>query len=236
MRSISQFFIFGYLAKGAKILLITLLVSVSFAGRAQLLTNLGPYRNQLFLNSGYYLSFANYSLGWIHKEHIKLIKRDVMSILDFSFPISNNFYTRFVFRKGLQTNIWQDSTWRIPIAILGSSDKVITDIFRVHNFVTDLFLNPGIYKRGYTLALDLDYKVIWISHIKKTTPDGSSSLEKRPVHSKVALGLALGINYKRFTYLLRTGYQQTADLESHPYNFYAILQLGFNCNFKKDKK
>ncbi|HXB41192.1 MAG TPA: hypothetical protein VNZ49_11670 [Bacteroidia bacterium] len=222
--------------KGAKILLITVLLSVSFGLRAQLLTNLGQYRNQLFVNTGYYLSFANYSVGWFHNEHVKFLKRDVAGILDFSFPISNNFYTRFVFRKGFQANIWQDSTWRIPVAIIGSSDKVITSLFRIHNFVTDFFFNPGIYKRKYTIALDLDYKVIWFSHYHKTaSTDPSAAPKPDKIHAKFAAGMAFGLNYKRFTYLIRTGYQQTADVEKNPYSFYAVLQFGYNCNFKTRK-
>ncbi len=208
------------------------MLSVSCGLRAQLLTNLGPYRNQVFVNSGYYLSFANYSVGWFHTERIKFLKRDVASILDFSFPISNNFYTRFVFRKGMQANIWQDSTWRIPIAIVGSSDKVITSLFRIHNFVTDVFFNPGIYRKKYTLALDLDYKVIWFSHYKQTAaPDPANAPKPQHIRSKFAAGIAFGLNYKRFTYLVRTGYQQTADVEKNPYAFYAVLQFGYNCNF-----
>lgn len=231
-----QFITFGCLIRAVKILLIAVALLLSSVSKGQLLTNLGQYRNQLFVNTGYYLSFANYSLGWFHKEHINFLKRDVASILDFSFPISQNFYTKFVFRKGLQANIWQDSTWRVPLAIVGSSDKVITHLFRIHDFVTDVFLNPGIYKRRYTIALDLDYRVIWFSHYKQTNND-PNPLPNLPHHirSRVALGVALGLNHKRFTYLLRSGYQQSADEEANPYSFYAVIQLGYNCNFKKRK-
>jgi hypothetical protein len=143
--------------RGAKILLFILVMSVSRKASAQLLTNLGEYRNQIFLSSGYYLSFANYSVGWIHNEHIKFLKRDVAGILDFSFPFSDTSHTKFVFRKGFQTNIWANETFRLPVALIGSSDKVVTHLTRIHNFVTDLFFNPGIYKKFYTVALELDW-------------------------------------------------------------------------------
>lgn len=223
------------LRRGAKILLIAGFALCCFAGRAQLLTNLGDYRNQVFVNTGYYNSFANYSLGWFHNEHLKFIKRDVSSILDFSFPISQTSFTRFVFRKGLQMNVWQDSTWRLPIAIIGSSDKIITSLFRVHNFVTDVFFCPGIYRRRYTLAIDLDYKVIWFSHYKKTGDVPVPGATPEHPHSKIAAGIAAGLNYSRVTYLIRAGYQQTADIAKDPYQFFAIFQLGYNCNFKKRK-
>jgi hypothetical protein len=206
----------------------------SFNASAQLLTNLGEYRNQVFLNSGYYLSFPNYSIGWIHNEHWKFIKRDVSSILDVSFPYSQQFYTKFVFRKGLQTNIWANETWRIPIALVGSSDKIATHLFRIHNFVTDFFLNPGIYKKGYTIALDLDYKVIWFSHTKELGAVGVGQQDNH-IRTKFATGIALGLNYKRTTYLIRGGYQETAATEKNPQAFYVIFQVGFNCNFKKRK-
>lgn len=223
--------------RAAKILLlITLAIGSSFRASAQLLNNLGEYRNQLFLNSGYYLSFGNYSVGWIHKEHPKFLKRDIAAIIDFSFPLSDTSHTKFVFRKGFQTNLVKNETWRLPIALIGSSDKVVTHITRIHNFVTDLFFNPGIYKKRYTVALDLDYKVIWFSHNKELrgpTPAYQNNNRLAHVHSKVAAGLALGLNSKRFTYLIRGGYQQTADLVGNAYDFYAIFQVGYICNFKK---
>jgi hypothetical protein len=224
--------------RGAKILLIILVMGVSHKASAQLLTNLGEYRNQVFLNSGYYLSFANYSVGWIHNEHVKFIKRDVAGILDFSFPYSDTSHTKFVFRKGFQTNIWANETFRLPIALISSSDKVVTHLTRIHNFVTDFFFNPGIYRKFYTVALDLDWKVIWFTHHKEihasTAPDPNSNVLSR-AHSKFAAGLALGLNYKRFTYLLRGGYQERADLTGQSYAFYAVFQVGYNCNFKKRK-
>jgi len=225
--------------RAAKILFITFVMCGSFNASAQLLTNLGEYRNQVFLNSGYYLSFPNYSLGWIHSEHWKFIKRDVSSILDVSLPYSQTFYTKFVFRKGLQTNIWANETWRIPIAVIGSSDKIATHLFRIHNFVTDFFLNPGIYKKGYTIALDLDYKVIWFSHTKEignVSAGTQNNNNNNNIHTKFAVGAALGLNYKRFTYLIRGGYQENPATEKNPHTFYAIIQLGYNCNFKKRKE
>jgi hypothetical protein len=224
--------------RGAKILFITLVMCGSFNASAQLLTNLGEYRNQVFLNSGYYLSFGNYSLGWIHSERWKLIKRDIAGILDFSFPFSDTSHTKFVFRKGFQTNIWANDKFRLPIAIISSSDKVVTNLLRVHNFVTDFFFTPGIYKKGYTIALDLDYKVIWFSHKKERDPHLPQQNNNRLAHArtKFAAGVALGLNYHRFTYLIRGGYQERADLAGNAYAFYAIFQLGYNCNFKKHKE
>ena len=226
------------MSRAAKILFITLALSRSFSVSAQLLTNLGEYRNQVFVNSGYYLSFANYSLGWIHKEHIRFLKRDIAGIIDFSFPYSDTSHTKFVFRKGFQTNIYEGETFRLPIAIISSSDKIVTDLLKVHNFVTDFFLNPGIYKKGYTVALDLDYKVIWFSHRKerKSIPDpqqNNTSMSR--ARTKVAAGLALGLNFHRCTYLFRGGYQERADLAGRAYAFYAVFQFGYNFNFKKNK-
>lgn len=233
MRSIGQFRTFDCLAKAAKILLIAGFALCAFATRAQLLTNLGDLRNQVFINTGYYNSFANYSVGWYHKEHIKSLKRDIVSILDFSFPISQTSFTRFIFRKGLQLNAYQGTTWRVPVAVIGSSDKVITNLFRIHDFISDLFVCPGIYKPRYTIALDLDYRVIWFERIKKTGDNVPSNVPQEHIHSKIAAGIAAGLNYDRFTYLVRLGYQQTADIAKDPYRFFAVLQFGYNFNFKK---
>jgi hypothetical protein len=224
--------------KAAKILFITFAIGCAFNSKAQLLTNLDKYRNQLFVNGGYYLSFGNYSVGWIHNEHVKFLKRDVAGILDFSFPLSDTSHTKFVFRKGFQTNIWSNQTFRLPVALISSSDKVVTHLLRIHNFVTDFFFNPGIYKKAYTVALDLDYKIIWFSHHKEITKLNAPQNNNWPGHvrTKFAAGLALGLNYLRFTYLIRGGYQQTADLVGNAYNFYAVFQIGYNCNFKKRKE
>ena len=163
---------------------------------------------------------------------------DVAGIIDFSFPFSDTSHTKFVFRKGFQTNIWSNETFRIPVALISSSDKVVTHLLRIHDFVTDLFLNPGIYKKAYTVALDLDYKVIWFSHHREKDPNHTSQNVKwmEHVRTKVAAGLALGLNYKRFTYLFRGGYQQASELAGRAYAFYAVFQLGYNCNFKKRKE
>ncbi len=210
---------------------------------AQLLTNLSGFRNQVFVNSGYYQSFANYSFGWIHNERIKFLKRDVASFLDVSLPYQQSGVTKFVFRKGVQATIWGKEDFKIPLAIIGSSDKEITRLFRIHDFVTDFFVNPGLYRKRYTIAMEFDYKVIWFTHYHSAgQPAGSPSLSIRQtpnanqnIHSKVAIGIALGLNYRHFTWLLRTGYQQLADISQFPIAFYGVFQMGYNCNFKKDK-
>jgi hypothetical protein len=223
--------------RGAKILLILLVTACSFQSRAQLLTNLGVYHNQIFVNSGYYLSFANYSVGWIHKEHPKFLKREIASILDFSFPYSDTSHTKFVFRKGFQANILKNETYRIPVAVISSSDKVVTDVLKIHNFVTDIFINPGIYRRGYTVALDLDYKIIWFSKQKDHKAPVSDEAAKRMSHArtKFAVGIALALNHRRFTYQFRGGYQERADYAGRSYAFYSVFQVGYNCNFRKHK-
>ncbi|MGZ3866496.1 MAG: hypothetical protein ACXVC6_04625 [Bacteroidia bacterium] len=223
--------------RAAKILFILLASGLPFRVSAQLLTNLGAYHNQLFVNSGYYLSFANYSIGWIHTEHPKFLKRDIAGIIDFSFPLSDTSHTKFVFRKGFQANIASVGSYRFPVALISSSDKVVTDVFKMHDFITDLFFNPGVYQRGYTIALDADYKVIWLSKQKDTKGHGDAENTKKLHHarSKFALGVALGLNHRRFTYLVRGGYQEHSDYAGRSYNFYAIFQVGFNCNFKRKK-
>lgn len=224
--------------KAAKILLITVLLSGSFKASAQLLTNLGKYHNQVFVNTGYYLSFANYSVGWLHKGYVKFLRKELVGILDFSIPYSDKSNTKFVFRKGFQMNVWGKNDFRIPIALISSSDKVVTNLLRVHNFVTDLFFNPGIYRAKYTIALDIDYKVIWVSahHKVGSTEQQDNNNWLSHVRTKFAAGIAMGLNSHRFTYMFRGGYQETADLQKDPYAFYAIFQLGYNCNFRKHKE
>src|SRR4051812_22111901 len=91
--------------------------------RGQLLTDVGEYHNQVFVGSGYTESFANTTYGINHQRYFSKIKRDITGILDFTSPLSYVSFTRFIFRKGIQVDMYKKHNFRLPIALVTSSVK-----------------------------------------------------------------------------------------------------------------
>ena len=104
-----------------KIILFFLLCVSQKVIKAQLLNELGEHHNQFFVGTGYTESFANVTYGINHVRYFKILKRDVVGILDFRSPISNQYFTRFIFRKGFQLDVYKRRDFKIPIALITSS-------------------------------------------------------------------------------------------------------------------
>ncbi|MGZ4038716.1 MAG: hypothetical protein ACXVPQ_12875, partial [Bacteroidia bacterium] len=191
--------------KYSAFLLATLLFCRS---QAQLLTRMGDYHNQVFAGPAYTQSFGNISYGFNHWRYFKIIKREVVGILDFSSPVSAKYYTRFVFRKGFQLDVYKKKDLKFPIAIVTSSVRKHLHLFNLHDIITDFYFLPGIYHKKYTLAGEFNLKVLWRQKAlynadyyqqADVTPPPNANANR----INVSIGVVLAYNLKRFTFLFR---------------------------------
>ncbi|MGZ3932665.1 MAG: hypothetical protein ACXVP0_15465, partial [Bacteroidia bacterium] len=162
-------------------------------------------------------------------------------ILDFSSPVSAKYYTRFVFRKGFQLDVYKKKDLKFPIAIVTSSVRKHLHLFNLHDIITDFYFLPGIYHKKYTLAGEFNLKVLWRQKAlynadyyqqADVTPPPNANANR----INVSIGVVLAYNLKRFTFLFRGGYQQVTDVEFTKAPFYAVGALCCNFNFKKHKE
>ena len=222
-----------------RILIIFFSVTV-LCSKAQLLSELNHYHNQVFFGPGYTLSFINISYGWQHTKYFKRFKKHITSILDFSTPLSLTTYTRWVIRKGFQMDVYKNEDFEIPVAIISSSARKHYKIFDFHDMVTDFYVCPGVYNENYTIAADLNLNVIWFRNthfdeksFTEVVPTGLQKDWRARFRLNPAIGIALGRNTERMTFLLRGGYQRPQEWEVYRYPFYASFVAGIKFNFKK---
>jgi hypothetical protein len=205
---------------------------------AQLLVNTGNYHNQFFIGSGYHDSFGSATYGFNHTKYFKRIKKNITGILDFSTPLSPNFYTRLIFRKGFQFDCLKKNDFKLPLSIITSSVKKHLHLFSVHDLITDVSLLPGVYKKHYTFAAELSVKVLW-RHKTHRDPlyfDQYNINSNPKLHRlNFSIGLVAAYNIKHFSLIIRSGFQQINDFEINKYPFYAFGVLAYNLNFKKAK-
>ena len=191
--------------------------------KAQLLNQLGEHHNQLFVGSGYTQSFANITYGINHVRYFKFLKRDVVGILDFTSPISNQYFTRFIFRKGFQLDVYKRRDFKIPIALVTSSVRKQFHLFSFHNIITDLYILPGVYRPKYTIAAELSVQFLILHRESHQLSLADSSMKLHRIN--VSVGIILVRNVKRFSFIFRGGFQQISDLEFTQAPFYAIGSL-----------
>jgi hypothetical protein len=199
---------------------------------AQLLTELGEHHNQLFVGSGYTESFANITYGINHTRYFKRLKRDIVGILDFTSPISNHYFTRFIFRKGFQLDAYKRKNFRIPVALITSSVKKQFYLFAFHDIITDLYILPGIYTPKYTIAADISFQFLVrhkVNHHDQASSDSNMKLHR----TNVSAGIVLVRNVKRFSFIFRGGFQQISYFEFTKAPIYAIGSLAYKFNFTR---
>lgn len=205
--------------------------------RAQLYTRLGQKHNQFFVGSGYSNSFINLDYGLNHSRYFKRLKRDVIGILDFSTPLSYNCYTRFVFRKGFQFNIFQKNNFCLPMAIISSTVKKHLSLFNLHDIVTGVYLLPGIYTDKYTIAADLSVNFLVYNkvHFNSEAPPPPNNQRPfiKPEKVNISLGIVVAYNLQRFSFIAKGGFQQISNWEYDRIPFYAIGILAYKLNFRK---
>ncbi|MEO8759614.1 MAG: hypothetical protein ABI388_01460 [Bacteroidia bacterium] len=222
--------------------LVCLLLSLLFytSAKAQLVTNLGEHHNQFFVGSGYYESFANITFGLNHTRYFKRIKRNIDGIIDFSLPLNDEIYTRFVFRKGFQFNVFKKNNFRLPLAFISSTVRKHLSLFDIHEFITEVCLLPGIYTNKYTIAADLSVNFLWFNkvHYNPAYNKDSSHVNPNTNHQKVNIkaGIILAYNLTHFSFIFKGGFQQINTLEFNKMPFYATAILAYKLNFKKHKE
>lgn len=200
---------------------------------AQLLTQLGEQHNQFFVGSGYTNSFGNVTYGINHTHYFKKLKKEITGILDFTSPLSKHYFTRFIFRKGFQLDVYHNKEFKIPLALVTSSERKGLHLFGFHDIVTDLYLLPGIYKKKYTIAADISCRVILLHRIHHDRGANEPQIKFHRVN--ISTGIILARNINRFSIIFRGGFQEISDWEFFNAPFYAIASIAYKLNFKKHK-
>lgn len=215
-----------------------LVVAFSVTTKAQLYTNLGEHHNQFFIGAGYYNSFSNVTYGFNHVRYFKIIKRDITGILDFSSPLSTQYYTRFIFRKGFQIDTYKKNDFKIPLAIITSSIRKNLALFSLHDIVTNVSVLPGIYKEKYTFAGDIsaDFLLFRKTHLKDSVIK-RARLNPSAKHHRinVSAGIVAAYTTNHFSFIGKLGVQQVNVIEIHQQPFYAEGIVAYKLNFKKHK-
>ncbi len=224
--------------KSIKSLILIFVFFYAYNCGAQLLTNLDRHHNQVFLGVGYTQSFGNISYGINHSRYFKRLKKTITGILDFSSPISPQYYTRFILRKGFQLSVYQKNNFQVPIACITSSVRRHLIQFNFHDIITDFYAMPGWYTKKYTLAADLSLMVLWLhrthfndAYYRQThIPLDPNKFN----HFNACAGLVVGYHTKHITYLLKGGYQQVTEWEFNKSPLYIFGMIGYNFNFKRE--
>lgn len=208
--------------------------------KAQLVTNLGEHHNQFFVGSGYSDSFANITFGLNHTRYFKKLKRNIDGIIDFSLPLNTKIYTRFVFRKGFQFDIFKKNNFRLPLAIISSTVRKHLSLFDIHEIITEVCLLPGIYTNKYTIAADISVNFLWRNkvHYNPAYTKDSSHVNPNTNHQiiNIKAGIILAYNLTHFSFIFKGGFQQINTLEFNKMPFYATAILAYKLNFKKHKE
>lgn len=218
------------------------LLSLGFDCKAQLLFNIGDYRNLAYASTGYNGAFENYTIGIARRDYIKFIKREVVGVLDLSLPITNNFFTRHGVRKGFQIELFMKENLKIPFMFASSSIVRENRFFKYHDITAEFTLAPGIYTLRYSLALDLRYELIAFRY-KKYRADylneidpGAKNHWEEPYYSIAKVGIMAGVNLKRFVIYIRTGYERNPISTRNYVPGYALIGFGYKFGTKPFKK
>lgn len=213
-----------------------------FASKAQLLFDMGSYRNLLYTSGGYNGAFSNITIGAARRDFFRLAKKEVIGILDISIPLSNRFFTKQVIKKGFQFDVCKYGYFRLPLTFASSSIIRHDSWVHYHDITAELTLNPGIYTARYTLALDCRSELIVFRRIKY------SPLYKHDVNSKAVnhwsepgfdifkFGIIGGLNFRRLAVYVKTGYERNPMPLKNYIPGYIVAGLGFKCGTKPMKE
>ena len=214
---------------------------ITLSTRAQVLFNMGEYRNIAYCSVGQNSSFENATIGIARRDYIKLIKKEVIGILDFSVPLTNHYFTRHSLRKGFQFDVYHQANFRLPFMFASSSIVRENHLYKFHDVTTEFSLIPGIYTDKYTLALDIRYELI-VFRFKKYKSDYHREIDnnvnnhwEEPMYSIAKVGLMAGLNYKRFVIYLKAGYERNPVLVNKYLPLYALIGGGFKFGTKPMK-
>lgn len=221
---------------------IFFLVSLSFQLKAQLLFNMGNYRNIAYTSLGYSTFFGNATIGIARREYFRLIKRELIGILDVSLPLSDIYFTKQVIRKAFQLNLYENNRFKIPFCFASSSILRKDSFFKYHDITAEFIFNPGIYSEKYTIALDVRYELIVFRHIKYSQlyrqEINSKAMNNwvNPIFSVYKLGIIGGLNFKKWVFYLKAGYERNPITFNKNFPAYFVFGLGFKFGTKAMKK
>ncbi len=194
------------------ILLFVLLISLR--SKSQVLTDMGSYRNIFQSSISYTGSFSNTTFGIARREYFKLIHREIIGILDVSFPVNNHFFTKHILKKGFQVDLVQKGNFRLPFTFASASIARKNDLFKFLDFTAEFNLNPGYYHKRFYVALDLKYEMIAFRYTKYSQEYRDKVDNKahnhcnRPSYDAFKIGFISGINFNKWTIYIKTGYEK----------------------------
>ena len=202
---------------------------------SQILYDMSNYRNVVYTASGYTGAFENVTIGIARRDYVKLIKKEVIGILDVSLPVSNQFFTRHAIRKGFQIELYQKNNFKIPFMFASTSIVRENKYIKYHDITGEFAIAPGFYTPKYTLALDLRYEIILFRltkytplYIQDIDPEAKRHWEE-PYYSIAKLGITAAINFNRFVASIRTGYERNPTSNKKQVPIY--VTLGFAVKF-----
>lgn len=214
---------------------------ITFDSKSQVLFKMGDYRNLAYSSTGYNGSFGNVTFGIARRDYIRLIRKEVIGILDVSVPISDDFFTRHVIKKGLQVDLYKSKRFKIPFTLASSSIIRQNNFFKYHDITSEFTINPGIYDEKFILTLDLKYELILFRHIKysqeyrQEVDSKAANHWTQPLFDVFKFGVVGGFNFKSWVVYMKTGY------ERNPFSFnkyipgYILIGAGFKFGTKPMK-
>jgi hypothetical protein len=194
-------------------LLLPLLV-LSAMLKAQILFDMGQYRNLGYTSYGFNNDFENVTIGVARRDYIHKIKREIVGLLDVSLPLSDHFLTRHAVRKGFQIEAWKKNEYKIQFMFASSSVVREIPFYKWHDVTAEFSLVPGIYRPKYTIALDLRCEIIALRYRKclsDSVKDADPTAKKRwdePFYPVGKAGIMFGLNFKRMVFYVKTGYER----------------------------
>ena len=214
---------------------------LSLTSSAQLLFNMGSYRNLVYTSVGYNGFFGNSTVGVARREYFKLIKKEVIGIFDVSLPISDKFFTKHVIKKGFQFTIFENKKIKIPFTFASSSIARRNSFLRYNDITAEFTINPGIYSAKYSFALDCKYELIVFRHImysqryKKEIDAAVQNKWTNPLFNIFKIGIVGGLNLKRWVIYIKTGYERNPFSNKKNIPGYIVLGLGLKLGTKTMK-
>lgn len=217
------------------------IVLAALPSKSQVLFKMGDYRNLSYSSVGYNGSFENLTVGIARRDYIRLIKKEVIGILDVSLPITNQFFTKHVIKKGLQIELYKNEKFRVPFTLASSSIVRENTFFKYHDITSEITINPGMYAGRYTLALDLKYELILFRHVKYSQQYRQEVNSKAvnhwtsPLFDVFKFGVVGGLNFKRWVAYIKAGYERNPFSLKKNIPGYIVLGFGFKFGVKPIK-
>ena len=225
-----------------RLIFCLIFTSSFFSLRSQVLFDIKDYRNLAYLSVGYNGAFPGVLIGIGKRDYVRLIKREVIGIFDLSLHVSEHFFTRHVLRKGFQMDLYSKNKYRIPFMFATSSISRGDFVKKITDITAEFTVNPGLYLDKYTLALDCKYELIAFRYTRYApnflNPDGTKPKNhySTPPYDAFKIGIVTGLNFKRLTVSLKTGYEKNPFTIKNYLPGYIVMGIGFKFGTKPFEK